>query len=62
MFSLARINALSSDLERLWHEFSHIRAADIQQPGKKPIEFNITDGITAAGFRAKPVTDHPAQG
>lgn len=57
MFSLARINALSSDLERLWHDFSQVGAADFKKPVNKPIAFNITDGVTSAGFSAKPISD-----
>lgn len=62
MFSVARINALSSDLDRLWHEFSKIGASDLKEGKKQPADFKITNGSTTAGFGAQPVTNGPAHG
>ena len=62
MFSVARINALSSDLDRLWNEFSKIGASDLKEGKKQPADFKITNGSTTAGFGAQPVTNGPAHG
>ena len=61
MFNLARINSISSELDRLWHEFSRIVSSDLKDVGKQAIKFSITDAITTAGFGAKPIAHRPTQ-
>lgn len=52
MFSVARIHSLSRELDRLWHDLSHITAADLQNSPNQPINFSITNGPPITGFRA----------
>jgi hypothetical protein len=62
MFSIARINAIAAELDRLWHAFSKIRADNLKQPPQKPIHVKLTDGVSRLGFSAQPITNNPTKG
>lgn len=60
MFSVARINAISSELERLWHELSTIEAGNLKDRKHQSVNLIIADGVAAAGVGPQPITHDPA--